>query len=330
MTQVQRFLHQWRAWLGFVLIGLLFFVAVLTPIVAPQDDPSNPQDFRQVGRNTDSNPRPPSEKALLGTLPGQYDVFFTLLWGLRQAFQFGLSVTIAAAVFGILYGATSAYLGGSVNNIMMRISDAFLTFPVIAAIVFMRQIIILLLEETGILLTNLWTIPEFFSPFQQFLVDADPVMWSLIILSWMPYARLMNASVLRLRNAGYVVSARALGAGHSRIILRHLLPNAISPEIVLAARDVGGMVILQTTFAFIGLGGNSPWGKMLASSRDWIVGPGGNPFRYWWTYLPATMALIIFSVSWNILGDSLNERINPHKMEWSDAFNSHQLIDARV
>ena len=111
-------------------------------------------------------------------------------------------------------------------------------------------------------------------------------MWSLVLFSWMPYARLINASVLRLRNAEYVISARALGAGHARIILRHLLPNTVSPEIVLAARDVGGMVILQATFTFIGLGGNSPWGYFLAMARNWVVGPGGNPLTYWWTYIP--------------------------------------------
>jgi len=79
------------------------------------------------------------------------------------------------------------------------------------------------------------------------------------------------------------------------------------------------MVILQTTFGFIGLGGNRPWGQILASSRYWIVGPGGNPFRYWWTYLPTTIALVIFSV----LGDSLKEKINPRKVEWSDAYTNH-------
>ncbi len=309
--------RHWRNWVGIFFLGLLAILAIATPVLVPQDNPDAPLTFKQIGRGTDSLPHPPNDTARLGTLSGQYDVLFTLLWGLRQAFRFGLSVTIIAAVFGILYGATSAYLGGLTNNVMMRIADAFLTFPILAAIVFMQQIRLIVMNKAGAVFSTIhdvWLLPESLSSLQQFLVNLDPVMWSLVILSWMPYARLVNASVLRLRNIEYVTSARALGAGHARIILRHLLPNSVSPEIVLAARDVGGMVILQATFTFIGLGGDSPWGALLAQARNWIVGPGGNPLVYWWTYIPTTLVLILFSVSWNFVGDSLNEWLNPRKV----------------
>jgi peptide/nickel transport system permease protein len=317
MRQRITFLRHWRNWLGLVLLAYLAGVAIAAPHLAPQDNPNTPQLFQQVGRSTDPIPHPPSQQALLGTLSGQYDVWFTLVWGLRQAFQFGLSVTAITGLFGIMYGGISAYFGGLTNNVMMRITDAFMAFPVIAVIVFVRQIIVLLLSSTGAYYEpwhNIWITQQAFSAMQQFLLRADPVMWSLILFSWMPYARLVNAGVLRLRNVEFITSARALGAGHLRIILRHMLPNAISPEIVLAARDVGGMVILQATFTFIGLGGNSPWGALLAQARNWIVGPGGNPFMYWWVYLPATLLLILFSVSWNYVGDSLNEWLNPRKV----------------
>ncbi len=314
MRPLLRYLHHWRNWLGIALLAVMLGVAIATPNLVPQPNPANPVTFKQIGRGTDAVPKPPSDKALLGTLSGQYDVLFTLLWGLRQAFTFGLSVTIITATFGVLYGATSAYLGGQANNVLMRIVDAFLAIPVLAAIVFMRQILVILMEQTGILLNYLYTIPVTFTSLQHFLFNANPVMWSLILLSWMPYARLVNASVLNLRKVDYVISARALGAGHAQIILRHLLPNAISPAIVLAARDVGGMVILLATFTFIGLGGKSPWGQLLSQARNWVVGPGGNPLAYWWTYLPTTLALIIFSVSWNFVGDSLNNWLNPRKV----------------
>jgi peptide/nickel transport system permease protein len=316
MKRPWRFLNYWRNWLGLFSLLLLGSLALATPRLAPQKDPANPQIWHQVGKASDPIPHPPSNTALLGTLPNQYDVLFTLLWGLRQAFRFGLTITLVTGVFGILYGATSAYLGGLVNNIMMRIADAFLTFPILAAIVFMSQLIAVILKQVvffdayrqyGIFSTTLTT-------FQQLLLKIDPVAWVLILFSWMPYARLVNSSVLRLRKVEFITSARALGAGHARIILRHLLPNALSPEIVLAARDVGGMVILQATFTFIGLGGNSPWGDLLARGRNWIVGPGGNPFLYWWTYLPATLLLILFSISWNFMGDNLNEWMNPRKV----------------
>jgi len=312
-----QFFSHWRNWLGLVLIAYLGGLAVATPSIAPQNDPANPQIWKQVGRASDPLPHPPNNIALLGTLPNQYDVFFALMWGLRQAFQFGLMVTLIAALFGILFGASSAYVGGVVNNAMMRVSDAFMAIPIIAVIVFARGIITVLLNSFGLWASlggTLWVPDGTITTMQQFLYDLDPVMWSLILFSWMPYARLVNASVLRLRNVEFITSARALGAGHARIILRHLLPNAISPEIVLAARDVGGMVIIQATFTFIGLGGYSPWGELLSRGRNWIVGPGGNPLMYWWTYVPATLALILFSISWNFLGDSLNEWFNPRKM----------------
>ncbi len=307
----------WRNWLGLVLLAYLAGAAIAAPYLAPKNHPDSTQFFQQVGRSTDPVPHPPSAQALLGTLPGQYDVWYTLVWGLRQAFQFGLLVTLFTGLFGVIYGGVSAYFGGLTNNVMMRITDAFMAFPIIAVIVFVRQIIVILLNNAGVSFfpgVNTWLSQVAITSFQQSLINADPVMWSLILFSWMPYARLVNASVLRLRKVEFVTSARALGAGHLRIIFRHMLPNAISPEIVLAARDVGAMVILQATFTFIGLGGNSPWGELLSRGRNWIVGPGGNPFMYWWTYLPATLLLILFSMSWNFVGDSLNEWLNPRKV----------------
>jgi peptide/nickel transport system permease protein len=70
-------------------------------------------------------------------------------------------------------------------------------------------------------------------------------------------------------------------------------------------------VLLQATFSFIGLGGGSPWGDLLASGRDWIIGPGGNPLKYWWVFIPATAALMAFGIAWNLLGDVVNEWLNP-------------------
>jgi hypothetical protein len=80
---------------------------------------------------------------------------------------------------------------------------------------------------------------------------------------------------------------------------------------VLAARDVGGVVLLQATLTFIQIGGGSTWGQMLAQGRNWIIGAGGNLFRYWWVFLPATLAVMLFGIAWNMLGDSLNDVLDP-------------------
>ena len=302
----------WRHWVGPLMLLVVLGVAAAAPRLAPQADPTQPQDFSQVGRGSDTTPHPPNGQAILGTLPMQYDVYYSLVWGLRQALHFGLLVTTLTGVFGMLYGALSGYLGGWVNNLLMRIADAFLAFPVLAAVVFVRQIMTILIgDPTQSVFSGGMYVSVGLTPLQSLLMNADPLLWTLVALSWMPYARLVNAGVLRLRQIDFVLATRALGASHLRIMLRHMLPNAISPAIVLAARDVGGMVILQATFTFIGLGGDNLWGYMLAIGRNWIVGPGGNPLVYWWTFVQVTLALIFFSLNWNFLGASMNEWLNP-------------------
>ena len=114
-----------------------------------------------------------------------------------------------------------------------------------------------------------------------------------------------------VKEAEFVLASRSLGAGPLRIIFRHLLPNAITPAVVLLARDIGGMVVLGAAFTFVGIAGGSEWGTLLVISRDWILASPGNPLAYWWVYVPATAALVLFSVSWNLLGDGLNAALNP-------------------
>ena len=307
--------RSWRHWVGPLMLFCVIGIAAGAPWLAPQQDPAQPQDFNLVGRYSDTTPHPPSEQAILGTLPYQLDVYFSLIWGFRQALQFGLLVTTLTGLFGILYGAVSGYLGGRLNNLMMRIADAFLAFPVLAAVVFVRQMMIVIIGDTtqSLLAGGLPASFEL-TPLQSFLMNADALLWTLVALSWMPYARMVNSGVLRLRQIDYILATRALGAGHLRIILRHMLPNTISPAVVLAARDVGGMVVLQATFTFIGIEGRSLWGQMLVIGRNWIVGPGGNPLVYWWTFVPVTLALVFFSLGWNFLGDSLNEWLNPRRV----------------
>jgi peptide/nickel transport system permease protein len=144
-------------------------------------------------------------------------------------------------------------------------------------------------------------------------------MLAFILFCWMPYARIINANVTKLWQADFVIAARVLGASDWRIILRHLLPNAIAPAIVLLTRDIGALVVLEAAFAFIGVSGSiqsaamPEWSRILLLSRSWIIGIGGNPLVYWWTYLPVTLALIILGTGWNALGDGLNTILNPRE-----------------
>jgi peptide/nickel transport system permease protein len=196
-----------------------------------------------------------------------------------------------------------------------------MTFPLIAGVVIIQQLITITLDNLGVRIDR-WGYMFTFQPdgdiafannitaFMEFLQGINPVLIAFILFSWMPYARLMNTAVLRVKQSDYVLAARASGAKNSRIIFRHLLPNAIAPVIVLAAKDIGAFVVLQSTFAFIGFGKGSPWATVLVMGRDWIYAPQGL-FTYWWVFLPATLTLVLFGIGWNLLGDGLNDALNP-------------------
>lgn len=303
---------------GALLVGLFVFLAFAAPFLTADPGPEDLDGFRKVGPASAINPHPPSSALPLGGIPdeqvnGQFDIWYSLVWGTRTAFGFSLSVVAVSALVGVLIGAASGYLGGWTERLAMGVTDGFLTIPLVAAIIFFRELIYMFLTAGGASVfmngqVDFWNASA--TPWLLFLLDLDPVFLAFIVFSWMPYARLMNAAVLTARRAEYIQATVALGAGHGRVLLRHLIPNTISPVLALAARDVGYVILMQTSFAFIGLGSHSEWGQMLALGRNWVIGPGGNPLTYWWVFVPASLFVVLFGVGWNLLGDGLNERVS--------------------
>ncbi len=323
MRTLRIFFSRWQNWLGLLLVLSFIGMAIAAPLLSPVDS-RNPGPMKTVGRSSDSLPHPPSPEAPLGTLPHQLSVYHGLVWGARSALFFGLTITLICAVIGVLIGAVSGYFGGFLNTFLMRITDAFLAFPVIAGVVLIQQLITIAINNMGIQysLTGIYVyvvnglpyeVPASIKAAFDFLLKIDSVAIALILFSWMPYARVMNTTVLRLKDVEYVQAAKTSGDRPFRIIFRHLIPNAIAPMIVLAARDIGSIVVLQATFVFIGFGHGSPWATLLVNGRDWIYAPGGI-FTYWWVFLPATLAIVLFGIGWNLLGDGLNDALNPHSV----------------
>ena len=317
MRDLIRFLRHRQNILGLVIVTGFVATALAAPSLAPAPPGEEFSPYRQVENLKSHFPVSPNAEVRLGTVPtgilgGQLDVYYTAVWGTRSALKFGLLAALGTAALGVLLGALSAYWGGLANNLIMRVTDAFLAFPVVVGVVVFQQIL---------QVVNAYALMHYFEqpgaepaatgPLQRLFESIDPVMLALIVFSWMGYARLTNTMVMSLKNTAFVEAAQALGAGGLRIVARHLIPNAISPAIVLAARDIGGMVLMQATLTFIGIGGGSEWGTLLATGRRWIIGPGGNPLAYWWVFIPATLALILFGVGWNLLGDGLNDWLNP-------------------
>lgn len=317
MRRSRVFFSHWQNWLGMLIVLIFVVVSISAPLLSPPNDTTQGA-FKKVGHSGDFRPHPPDEKSILGTIPGQLDVYHALIWGAREAMVFGLSVALGAFIFGSLFGAIAGFVGGAVNSVMMRIADAFLTFPALAGVVFLQQLVGITIESMGgIFWFNNYYIGRqvYFDftppPFAVFLMKVDPILISLIIFSWMPIARMVNSMVLTIRQTDFIQAARAMGGRPFWIIRKHLLPNSIGPAFVLAARDVGSSVILQATITFVGLGGASAWGSLLSLGRNWIIGPGGNMLAAWWVYLPVTIAILLFGIGWNLIGDGLTEAFDP-------------------
>jgi peptide/nickel transport system permease protein len=302
MRDPGRFFRSWPNLLGLTIVGFFVCVAVAAPLLAP---PAEGVDgvsmYKRAGRSTDRTPHPPSPDALLGTVPGQLDVFYSLVWGTRHAMRFGLVVALCTGFLGVVVGAVSGYAGGTVGRVLLRITDGFLALPVVVGVGIFRQV--MFLDETSLLGPVAHRVVR--------LVGSDYTLLAFILFSWMPYARVINASVARLREVDYVLAARSLGVRAPRVVFRHLLPNAIAPAIVLVARDIGAMVLLGAALAFMGIGSDSPWGQLAAVGRDYVIGAYGNLLGTWWAFVPVTLVLILFGVGWNLLGDGLNDLLDP-------------------
>lgn len=266
--------------MGFVLI------ACLAPWLAP------PQEFQMSVYDTPragflATPQPPSPEAIFGTTEGQYDIYYAVIWGTRTAFKIGLGVVAISVFIGTLIGALAAYYGGKIDEILMRIVDVFMAVPFLIA-----AMVLTALLGKGI----------------------GPITIALTTFGWMGYARVVRSEILRIREMDYIHAARSYGAGDLRLIVRHILPNAFFPVLVLATMATGSMVLSASALSFLGVGteeGYADWGQFIAYSRNWIVGQPGNPFQYWYTLAFPGAAIFLFVLSWNLVGDTMRDILDP-------------------
>ena len=290
MTGFRYMLYQLRrnplSIVGIAIILIFVLIAVLAPVLAPP--PAGHIDPYMIPRDGYSPvPKPPSEEHIFGTTEGQYDVFYGVIWGTRSAFKVGLLVVGTVLVIGVVLGSVAGYFGGIVDEIIMRITDVFMAFP-------------------GLILAM--AISLALGP------SLNTVIIALIIVSWPAYARLIRGDILAVREEDYVEAARGMGASHSRMILRHILPNSIYPTLVMASLDIGAVVLSAAALSFLGLGaqpGYVDWGQMISFSRNWIVGKPGAPCAYWYTVTIPGLFILFFVLGWNLLGDALRDILDP-------------------
>lgn len=271
--------------IGVVLLAAFALVALLAPYIAPPKYAHRPYMMPHKGYSM--TPKPPSEKHIFGTTSGQYDIFYGVVWGTRTAFRIGIIVVAAAFVIGASLGIVAGYYGGWIDEILMRIVDVFFAVPfTILAMAFVVR----------------------------FGRGLDQIMIAMVLVVWRRYARVMRAGVLSVRNEDYVLAAKSMGVSDPMIMLRHIFPNAVYPVMVIAFMDAGSIVITAAFLSFIGLGapiGYADWGQMLAMARNYIVGPPGEPLKYWYTIFFPGMAMILFVLAWNLFGDAIRDAFDP-------------------
>lgn len=257
--------------LGSVLVGLLIFAALLAPLLTPYA----PDQIQPAIRL-----QPPSPAHPFGTDVFGRDLFSRVLYGARIALQIALLSVLLAAVPGIWLGLLAGYHRGWGEQILSRVMDAWLAFPgMLLAIVMVARLGPSL--QTTVIALGVVGVPSFY--------------------------RLARGGAISARHALYVEAARALGIGHTRILLRHMLPNLASPLIVLLTLRMGTMLLAAGGLSFIGLGAQPPlpeWGALLASGRDYLDSA-------WWLAFFPGLAFTLSVTGFNLLGDGLRDVLAP-------------------
>ncbi len=279
------------------LLLLLFFiaVAVAAPLIAPLPDVSDPsgvclwntEQCRIPHEGYSPDPKAPSPAHLFGTTSGQYDIFYGIVWGTRTAFMVGIVVTGSALLIGLTLGSVSGYYGGWIDDLLMRIVEIVLAFPFLLAAITLAAV---LLGQIG----------------RGIIVG----MIALAAFAWPTYARLIRAEILTVKQRDYVIAARAVGASDLRIMVQHILPNAIFPTLVYASLDIGSYVISFAALSFLGLGaepGYADWGQMISYARNWIPSLATYPH----IVLYPGLAILLFVMAWNLIGDAFRDIIDP-------------------
>lgn len=293
--------------IGTVLIVFFILIAVGAPFLAPPLNPNDPYKIPRDGFKAEPKPmgaewnsRPPPTpvwwKALtgrdewihiMGTAQGQYDIYYGVIWGTRTAFKTGLVVVFSTVLIGIIVGSVSAYYGGLVDNILMRIVDVLYVLPFLMATLILAAVLTPVLGRTLL-----------------------PVMVAFITFGWMGYARIIRSDILSVKQRDFILAAKVIGVQDSRILMRHIIPNAIFPTLVLASLGIGDVVLSFAALSFLGIGtdlGYADWGQVLAFARNWITSLN----TYWYIIVWPGLTLVLFVLGWNLVGDALRDVLDP-------------------
>jgi peptide/nickel transport system permease protein len=267
----QLLLRNRMAVLGGAIVVAWVIIAMLAPLIAPYDP---------IDQQVRERLQPPSTSHFLGVDELGRDVFSRVLYGGRVSLPVAAVVVLLATVFGTLYGGLAGFGGSWLDEVAMRLVDMVLAFPSLI-------LAMAIAAALGPSIQN--------------------SMLALLLVWWPPYARVARGQVLSLKRRDFITAARALGMSEQRILLRHVLPNAIAPAFVLTSMDFGNAIIITAALSFLGLGAVPPtpeWGAMVAEGRELV--------QQWWISTFSGLAIFSVAMACNFIGDGLRDAVDPH------------------
>ena len=260
--------------IGVGVVILLVMGALFAPWITPF-----PGDAK-YGIHFAAKLKPPSMEHFFGTDALGRDIFTRIVFGARMTIRIGVTVLAIALALGVPLGLVAGYFGGRLDDIIMRISDVFLSFPSLL-------LPLAIAAALGPSITNAMI---------------------AIAVAWFPwYVRIVRAQVLTVKEELYVESARSIGVGRLGILFRHILPNVMAPVIIQASMDMGYTILTAAGLSFIGVGARPPtveWGLMITDARAYFL-------DFWWTVTFPGLAIFVTVLAFNLVGDGLRDILDP-------------------
>ena len=256
--------------IGIIICMLWILAAIFAPWIAPYDP---------IEQDLTVRLKAPSGDHWFGTDQFGQDIFSRVIYGGRYSLLAGLLTVVIAGAIGTMYGAVAGYIGGSVDAVMMRISEMIMSFPSL----------ILAMIINSVMGSNLFN-----------------TMFALVIVAWPNYARLMRSVVLSVKESEYVTAARSLGSGNLRVLMKEIIPNSVSSVLIMATTDIGNQILMFSTLSFLGLGSAPPtpeWGMMVSDGV-------GNFNKFWIAGFPG-LAIFTMAGGANFSGHGMRDRLDP-------------------
>jgi peptide/nickel transport system permease protein len=269
--RVRRFIKNRLAVIGLAVVTLIVLLAILAPVIAPHDPLQHDYDELLLS---------PSFEHLMGTDDLGRDIFSRVIYGTRYALLIGVAVVVLELLIGASLGFIAGYFGGILETVIMRGVDTVLAIPTL----------ILAIAIAGAFGGGLWV-----------------MIIAIAVAGWGEFTRLVRAQVLSLKELTYVEAARALGAGQTRIIFKHIVPNSMGPVLVYTTLYMPTAILWSASLSFLGLGAQPPtpeWGAIIADGRAFIS-------YAWWIATFPGLAIMITTLGFNFVGDGLRDALDP-------------------